>query len=186
VIDTFTRANGAVGSNWEGLTSSSFYKIASNALDVQVGGSLVWKPTSFGTTQQAFVTLSRLDLKSPSQGVLLKVQSGSSLPNAGAIAVVYDAVGKAVRVSSLRLGQNGVWTLYANQAATFASGDVLGAQAKADGTVQIYRNGALVTSVTLNAADKAFFNAKGGKIGIWTAAAPNAILDDFGGGTVTP
>jgi len=40
--------------------------------------------------------------------------------------------------------------------------------------------------VTLNAADHAFFNAKGGKIGLWTLDVPNAFLDDFGGGTVAP
>jgi hypothetical protein len=60
------------------------------------------------------------------------------------------------------------------------------ARAKADGTVQIYKNGMPIATVTLNAADQAFFNAKGGKIGIWTIAAPNAIFDDFGGGTVAP
>jgi hypothetical protein len=38
--------------------------------------------------------------------------------------------------------------------------------------------------VTLNAADQGFFNAKGGKIGIWTVIAPRALLDDFGGGTL--
>jgi hypothetical protein len=100
--------------------------------------------------------------------------------------VVYDAKAKAVRVSALRLGRNGAWTLYANQAATFANGDVLGARAKADGTVQIYKNGTLVATVTLNTADQQFFNTKGGKIGIWTAAAPNALFDDFGGGTAAP
>jgi hypothetical protein len=40
-------------------------------------------------------------------------------------------------------------------------------------------------SATLNAAAQDFFNAKGGKIGIWTAA-PNAFFDDFGGGTAAP
>ena len=133
----------------------------------------------------SFVTLSTIDSKSQSQGLLLKVQSGS-IPNAGAISVTYDAKAKAVRVSTLRLGQNGAWTLYPSQTATFANGDVLGARAKADGTVQIYKNGTLVTTITLNGADQAFFNSKGGKIGIWTAAAPNAILDDFGGGTAAP
>ena len=89
-----------------------------------------------------------------------------------------------VRVSALRLGRNGAWTLYPNQAVTFATGDVLGARAKADGTVEIYKNGTLLATVTLNTADQAFFNVKGGRIGIWTAAAPKALLDDFGGGTV--
>ena len=186
VLDTFNRANGKVGSNWEGLTSTDFYKIASNKLDVQLGGPLVWRPSSFGTTQEAFVTLRTIDTRSLSQGVLLKVQTGSSLPNAGAISVVYDAVAKAVRISALRLERNGAWTLYANQGATFANGDVLGACAKADGTITIYKNGVQIASATLNTADQAFFNAKGGKIGIWTVAASSAVMDDFGGGNVGP
>ncbi|MBC8078340.1 MAG: Ig-like domain repeat protein, partial [Chloroflexales bacterium] len=184
VLDSFNRANGGVGASWEGLNGSAFYKIAGNKLDVQVGGALVWKPTAFGASQEAFVTLSTIDKRSPSQGVLLKVQSGGS-PNGGAIAVVYDAVAKAVRVSTLRLN-NPTWTIYANQAATFANGEQLGARALASGEVRIYKNGALIASVTLNAADKALFNGKGGKIGIWTIAAPSAVMDGFGGGAVTP
>jgi hypothetical protein len=185
VLDTFNRANGGVGSKWDGLTATSFYKISSNQLDVQLGGPLVWKPTSFGSSQEAFVTLSTIDTRSPSQGLLLKVQSGS-IPDAGAISVVYDAVAKVVRVSALRLGRNGAWTLYPATAATFRNGDVLGARALANGEVKVYKNGALLASVTLNAADQAFFNAKGGKIGIWTAAASKAVLEDFGGGTAAP
>jgi hypothetical protein len=185
VLDSFDRANGAVGASWGGLTGTSFYKVAGNRLDVQIGGPLVWKPASFGATQEAFVTLSAVDPRSPSQGVLLKVQSSSG-PEKGAIAVVYDAAARAVRVSTLRLGANGAWTLYASQPATFASGDVLGARALASGDVQIYKNGTLVATVRLNAADGAFFNAKGGQIGIWVVAAPNAFLDNFGGGTAAP
>ena len=44
----------------------------------------------------------------------------------------------------------------------------------------------MLATVTLNAADKSFFNSKGGKVGLWTVAAPNAFFDDFGGGSVTP
>ena len=98
--------------------------------------------------------------------------------------MVYDALAKAVCVSTLRLGTNGAWTLYAGKAATFATGDVLKARALATGDVQLFKNGTLITTVTLNSADKSFFNAKGGKIGIWTALAPKTVLDDFGGGTV--
>jgi hypothetical protein len=185
VLDSFNRANGKVGGSWEGLTDSSFYKLASNKLDVQLGGPLVWKPASFGASQEAFVTLSTIDSKSLSMGLLLKVQTGS-IPNGGGISVVYDAKAKVVRVSALRLERNGAWTLYPNQAATFANGDVLGTRAKANGAVEIYKNGTLIASVTLNAADQAFFNAKGGKIGIWTVAASNAILDDFGGRSFAP
>jgi beta-glucosidase len=182
ILDTFNRANGGVGGSWDGLTGTTFYKIASNRLDVQAGGPLVWKPTAFGASQEAYVTLSTIDSKSLSQGLLLKIQTGS-IPSAGAIAVEYDALAKAVRDSTLRVG-DATWTLYANRAATFANGDRLGAQALANGDVKIYKNGTLVATVTLNAADKAFFNAKGGKIGVWTAGASNALFDDFGGGSL--
>ncbi|MEZ4713427.1 MAG: glycine-rich protein [Caldilineaceae bacterium] len=181
--DDFNRANGGLGSNWAGLTGQSFYKIAGNGVDVQLGGPVVWKPTTFGVNQAAFVTLNTLDANSPSQGVLLKVQSGS-IPNAGAIAVVYDSVAKAVRVSTLRLNTP-TWTTYGNTAATVANGDTLLGCVQADGTVRVYQNNSLLTTVTLNSADQSFFNAKGGKIGLWTVAALNATFDDFGGGALT-
>jgi hypothetical protein len=73
ILDSFNRANGGVGGSWDGLTGTTFYKVASNKLDVQTGGPLVWKPTLFGTSQEAYVTLSVIDTKSASQGVLLKV-----------------------------------------------------------------------------------------------------------------
>lgn len=45
----------------------------------------------------------------------------------------------------------------------------------------VVRNGALIATVTLNEADKAFFDAEGVQIGICTTAAPKAVLDDFCG-----
>lgn len=182
LLDNFNRANGGLGSKWAGLTDQAFYRIANNRVDVQGGGALVWKPTSFGTSQAAFVTLSTLDAYSPSQGLLLKVQTGS-MPNAGAIAVIYDSLAHAVRVSTLRLNTP-TWTAYANTLANFANGDKLGGCVLANGAVRIYKNNTLLASVTLNPADQSFFNAKGGQIGLWTIAAPNTFLDDFGGGNV--
>ena len=185
VMDTFDRADGRAGSNWSGSTGKTFYTVAVNKLDVQAGGALLWKATSFGASQEAFVTLSTIDAESPSQGLLLKVQGSNNLSNKGAISVVYDAVVGVVRVSTVRKGQHGVWTPYSGTAATFANGDVLGARALANGSVQVYRNGTLLATVTLSVEDQTFFNATGGEIGIWTALAPNAVLDDFGGGTIT-
>jgi CSLREA domain-containing protein len=183
ILDNFNRANGGVGSNWGGLTSTSFYQIASNQLDVQAGGPIYWR-SAFGTSQGAFITLTTIDPNSHEQGLLLKVQT-SSVPNAGAIVVVYDAVAKAVRVETLRVNTLS-WTQYANQAVTFSNGDRLGARALANGTIQIYKNDLLVATVTLNSADQTFFNSKGGSIGLWNVNASNAFVDDFGGGTVSP
>lgn len=63
-------------------------------------------------------------------------------------------------------------------------GDKL-ACANANGEVRVYQNDTLVKTATLNAADQAFFNSKGGKIGLWSVLAPSAFFDDFGGGTVS-
>ena len=187
ILDNFNRSNGSVGGNWAISTRTSQYKIASHRLDVQYGGALVWKPTSFGTSQEAFITISTIDGRSPTEGLLLKAQSGIRT-DAGVIVVVYDARVHAVRVSTL-LGTKRffrpTWTNYGNTPATFANGDQLGARTLADGTVEVYQNGTLIATVTLNTNDQAFFNSKGGRIGIWTLAAGNAIFDDFGGGDVT-
>jgi len=75
---------------------------------------------------------------------------------------------------------------YGNTAITFNNGDKLGACAKANGEVRVYKNDALVKTVTLTAADQGFFNAKGGKVGVWSMLAPQAFLDDFGGATIAP
>ncbi len=182
VLDNFNRANGGVGSNWAIANGTSFYKIASNKLDVQLGGALVWKPASFGTSQEAFVTISTVDRHSVSQGVMLKAQS-TSQTGAGVILVVYDAQAGAVRVSTLR-SDRPIWTNYGNTLVTFANGDQLGGRALANGTVQVYRNGILTATVTLNTADQTFFNSRGGRIGLWTLVAPAAFFDDFGGGTI--
>jgi hypothetical protein len=184
LLDDFNRSNGSVGANWNGLTGQGFYRIAGNRLDVLLGGPLVWKPASYGTSQEAAITLSAIDSRSPSQGVLLKVQSTGG-PEGGAIAVVYDAVSRRVRVSTLRLNQS-TWTVYAGAAATFANGDRLAGRVRASGEVEIYKNGTLLTTVTLTAADKSFFDGKGGRIGVWSVAAPGALFDDFGGGTLAP
>ena len=183
ILDDFNRSNGKVGNNWALANSRLQYKIASNTLDVQLGGALIWKPNSFGTSQEAFITLTNIAQRSPTEGLLLKAQAGDRT-EAGVIIVVYDARANAVRVSTLRKDQP-AWTNYGDTPATFADGDQLGARALADGNVEVYQNGTLIATVTLNAEDQAFFDDQGGRIGIWTLAAPNAVLDDFGGGDAT-
>jgi hypothetical protein len=55
----------------------------------------------------------------------------------------------------------------------------------ANGVVRIYKDNVVIAKVTLNATDQAFFNSRGGKIGLWTLLADEAFFGDFGGGTVT-
>ncbi len=182
VLDTFNRANGHLGSKWAGAAVDLFYKIKNQKAEVGLGGPAYWNTASFGVAQTAFVTLSTVDRTSRSQGVLLKVQTGS-VPNAGAIAVVYDGPERAVRVSTIRLGAL-AWKPYTQTPVTFVNGDKLTASVTASGVVKVYKNCALIATVTLTGADASFFNPRGGKIGIWTLDASKAVLDDFGGGTI--
>lgn len=182
ILDDFNRPNGVLGSNWNGFTGS--YRIVGNQVDVRRNGPIYWKD-AFGVDQEAFVTLSTVDLAGGEQDLLLKVQ-GQYGPNwgEGVIEALYDAGSNTVTVWTFRLDTL-QWYSYAPIAVTFADGDQFGARALSTGEVVIYKNGIEVGYVTLNAADQAFFNSKGGYIGLWFIDARDAFLDDFGGGDVT-
>ncbi|MBC8075723.1 MAG: Ig-like domain repeat protein, partial [Chloroflexales bacterium] len=183
VLDAFNRSNGAIGSPWVGLASTLFYRIAGQRVDVVNGGPIIWfRGTMPGASQGAFVTLATVDPRGPAQGLLLKVQDRTSPDRAkGAIGVRYDAARGTVVVEALRINPS-AFTSYAPLAVSFASGDQLGAWVNASGEVWIYKNGLAVGKITLNAADKAFFNGKGGWPGLLYLGAGGAFFDDFGGG----
>jgi hypothetical protein len=64
-------------------------------------------------------------------------------------------------------------------AVALTSGDRFGARAAADGTLTVYRNATALGTVSLSGWP---FATSGGAIGLWVENAPNARLDDFGGG----
>lgn len=189
ILDNFNRANGALGANWSGSSSKENYRIVSNQVDVREGGPVYWKPNSFGTNQEAFVKVTTVDSQAKEQNLLLKVQGKRGNWQKGAIQVAYDAKANggagAVRIRTFRPGTSN-WLAYPDIPVTFQNGDQFGARALASGDVQIVKNGTLVGTVSLNAADQAFFNSKGGRIGLWFVKAGNAFFDDFGGGSVSP
>jgi hypothetical protein len=107
---------------------------------------------------------------------LLKVQGDKW--HKGGIVVFYNGRRQQVRIEIFvpHLG----WTTLAIFDAVLHDGDKLGARALANGKVQAYVNGAL-----LGEADAgSFFADKGGRIGLWFIDADDALLDDFGGGTL--
>ena len=177
VLDNFDRANGLLGGNWTGATYG--YTIASNRMDVGTGDVVFWN-AQYGADQEVFVTLSTIDPASTQQALILKAQSTTSL-TAGLIAVVYDAVNHQVLVYTYSNAQ-GFVQRGANIPVTFANGDQFGARASQSGIVDVYRNGVLLASRTATAWT---YTANGGYPGIWFVGAGNALLDDFGGGSVT-
>ncbi len=184
VRDMFDRANGNIGSNWSGRSGVNGYRIINGQLHVIGGGPLYWRGNpSFESAQEVFVTLANVDPQGGEQDLLLKVQGSTANWRQGAIEAVYDARAGAVHVETYRPGQRH-WTVYPATTATFQNGDRFGAQALTDGTIHLFKNCTPLGTTTLNAADQAFFNSKGGAIGLWFINAPNAVLDDFGGGAL--
>lgn len=177
VLDDFNRANGSIGPNWSGATSG--YSIVSNYLDVGSGDNSIFWGTQFGPDQEAFVTLTTIDPSGSEQDLLLKAQSKTTWVN-GVIEVWYDSINMGVQVWTYSSAQGWVQR-GANIPVVMLNGDQFGARAKANGIVEVYRNGTLLGSRDVTGWTYA---ANGGYIGLWYINAGNASLDDFGGGTV--
>ena len=184
VVDNFNRADGAVGANWSGASAGASYRIVDGQVDVGNGGPIYWTPATFGVDQEAYVTLTKIDSASVEHALLLKVQGEPADFTRGEIEVFYEPAARAVRVATMLPGASN-WTIYPRVPVTFQDGDQLGGRVSANGTVQMYRNGILLATVTLKTRDQNFFNQRGGRIGLWFDNASKAVFDSFGGGTVT-
>lgn len=181
LLDDFDRADGAIGSNWSGNTFG--YNIASNRLSVDYSGSnsdIYWSNEPFGADQEAYVTFTQIDPNAGEQDLLLKAQSNSTWGD-GVLEVLYDPSGQRVQVWTYDWPAG--WVQHgADIPVTFVDGDQFSARALADGTVEVYRNGELLAARDI--ASWSYY-ADGGHIGLWFIGAEDAVLDDFGGGTIS-
>lgn len=179
VLDSFTRANGTIGTAWGGNRTG--YTIATNQLDVGAGGDIYWAGTRFAADQEAYLTISTSDAAAAEIDLLLKAQSSTSW-SSGVVEVWYDPVHSRVQVWSYSSAQG--WVQRGSDiAVSFANGDRFGARMSASGQVTVYRNSQVLATRDASAWTYA---TSTGYIGIWTDGASAAFLDDFGGGTVVP
>jgi uncharacterized repeat protein (TIGR01451 family) len=207
-LDDFNRPDGLLGSNWDGRVRG--YRIRDNQVVVRAGGPVYWQPESYGPDQEGCVTLTRINPRSRQHALLLKVQELNNWRK-GAILVSYNARSGNVDVKARDVSARR-WILVGSLAPSIpvVDGDQLRAQARADGTVEVFIN-----NVSIGAADAgSFYVDKGGQIGLWfrnplggddddgddeddqndkyiqedllyeKIAGRRAILDDFGGGTI--
>lgn len=189
VLDSFDRHNGKLEPNWSGDADHQSYKIKNDQVEVGDGGKVYWQAGAFGTSQEAFVTLTKIDPNGAKQGLLLKAQGAGPMATPhhihGGIGVTYNAKAGAVQVRAF-LPRAKNWKSYPDLAVKLQDGDQLGAQVHSNGNVDIFRNHLPIGTLALNAADQAFFNHNGGRIGLqFDGSADDAIFDDFGGGTIT-
>ena len=180
VLDNFNRADGSLGSNWLGGTQS--YSLTNQQLHFlpDRGDSfLFWSPAAFGANQEVFVTFTTVDQTATEQDLLLKAQSSTTYQD-GVVEVLYDAPNRRAMVVTYEETQG--WVQHgADISVTLVNGDRFSAQATADGLVGVYQNDTLLATRDVTTWP---YYANAGYIGLWLLAAPNAVLDDFGGGTL--
>jgi len=180
VVDDFNRPDGAIGGAWTGDLAG--LTVSTSELKCAATGYLgtVWNGAVFGATQEAYVKITALTTSATRQGVLLKVQ-GTTVTT-GAIEVRYDASGKQKKVIVATYTPGTGWVNRGSAiSVTLSRGDVLGARALATGSVEVYRNGAKIGTVSVSAWAYA---TAGGRIGLTSEKASSTRYDNFGGGTV--
>ena len=179
ILDTFSRANGAIGSDWTDMTST--FSIQAHRL-VQAGGEsyVQWQGATFGANQEVFVTLSTVSASTLEHNLMLKTQGATW--KTGHLEVSYVTSASQVNVYSYTPGSG--FTIQGTiPGVTFASGDRFGARAFADGRVEVFRNATLLGRVSI--AGWAY-SALGGHIGLSAVNAASSRFDNFGGGDFVP
>jgi hypothetical protein len=191
-LDDFNRANGGVGSNWQGNTATGFYAVNANTLKVNNSGYLYWK-TVFGANQEAIFTFNKLGPAVTDSDLLLKGDGGDPLAaNAHLMEIHYDNTTHKVTVETLAPGQG--WKVRATfSGISFGPGDTFWARTYADGSVLVYKNGAQIGSTNVTTGPTPWpsqYVTGGGRIGVWFIgpnffqAANDTRIDNFGGGTI--
>jgi hypothetical protein len=178
VLDDFNYTDGPIGSAWSGDTAS--FEVAGNTLTNVNGGygQLLWS-TSFGADQEIFTTLASIHPTAESISLILKEANRGDGWNW--LEICYQPALGIVQVWTVH--DWGTWIQHdADIPVTFQAGDQFGVRAQADGTVEIYRNGVLMDSVTVSNDWPS--RADGGRVGVWLLDAGDTTLDDVGGGTL--
>jgi hypothetical protein len=188
VLDSFTRANGVLGSNWDGDTGNlTTFRVRTNTASVRATGIAWWRVgPEFGANQEAFFTLTKLSSAASQQGLLLKGKSLGSTTKSSYIKVVLTP-GNHVQIWTKRANHSAVLQL--TFSAVFVANDKLGVRTGSDGTVTVYKNGTVIGSRNVTSGTNAWpasLAGAGGRIGVTftgTTSGNDAHLDDFGGGT---
>jgi 5'-nucleotidase len=179
LLDDFNRPNGTLAGNWSGFRTG--YRIVDNQLKVNNNGTntaIFWK-TALGAEQEAYFTFVDVKDTATEQNLLLKSQSNRTWGD-GVIEVLYDAPHHVVEVWTWQWP--GGWVKYGDSMpATFVDGDQFSARAYANGFVEVYQNDTLLGVRDITAWPH---YDKGGYVGMWFIGGRNAIVDDFGGGTI--
>lgn len=184
-LDDFTRANATnLGANWS--QASTFGVAAIGILNNQattalVAGNAFWNvpTTGFGVRQGAAMTVANAPVAG--QALMLKAVTGTGNANNPQIYLRVRLTASSVIVERTTGGNAGPFSALGTFSASFAVGDALTAVADVDGSVEVWRTSAGVSSYLGRSGTSASTGT--GRIGIRLPAG-GARLDNVLGGTL--
>lgn len=181
VLDTFDRANGAIGSNWAAAFGDSAAAINANTAKGAAGGwyGMYWTPGTFGPDVECYYTLTAYDAGSSQQAMVLArltTPTGSYTAYSARIAANQCQLAKIVggTYTALATGPSGL---------TIAAGDKIGISCIGDQISLWYAPGGVWPSTpTLTVTDASISGS--GYLGVdWNQSGANTNgMENFGGG----
>jgi hypothetical protein len=178
VLDDFNREGPTLGITWVGAVDA--YAIANQALTctTEYCPAVLWED-SFGPTQEVFARLVAFTDTTPEINLVLKAQGDI---DCDLIELLYDHPETQVLIEAC--WGNGSWYGFGAIDVTLELGDQLGGRVRADGFIDVFRNGTLIGSVDAN--DFPYID-QAGRIGVngWnpdSTSLTQNVWDDFGGG----
>ncbi len=178
VLDDFNRANGPLGPNWvDPVNGLEELSVLANQMSHACCGaaSPTWAAAPYGPDQEAYIRFKALAPEAEGYTLTLKMQG----PDVGNfhVEVHYDDGPNQVTVISY----DGTYVTHgAPIPVTYGPNDQFGARAYRNGTIAVYKNGAVMG--TRSVASWAYYQ-QGGYIGMALNGYAKE-LDDWGGGTL--
>ncbi len=179
VLDDFNRADGSpIDATHPWVRSGAQAVIDAGALGLSGAGDVVWDAV-FAPTQEVFA---RVPVASWPKQFLLHMKCQGTSPASAHVSVYYDVSAPTSQLVVESFDPASGYVTHGAVPVTLAAGDVVGARARADGVMELYRNGVQTGSVSF--ASWAFA-AQAGRVGMgwWGANLATFRADDFGGGT---
>ncbi len=174
ITDSFNRSNGAVGGSWSSWTSTT-YSISNNQMVVGSGDQYyVWQQP-VGPAVEASVKITSINAAAQEIDLVLKSMTNNWYN--GAVIISYNS--GQLQVWSAVTGN---WTQHNGLNMQLVAGDVLGGRLRSNGSVEIYRNGALIATTSVGSWPH--LNSTG-YAGVWVVNGSGTAFDDFRVGTLT-
>ncbi|HWE10859.1 MAG TPA: Ig-like domain repeat protein [Solirubrobacteraceae bacterium] len=148
ILDTFSQSAGPLSSNWQspGLQDAGTVSVAASGQTISSGGaaSAIWKATSFGANQEAYLTVPVL----PAAGHYFQVAGRVSSLTGSTVSMYFLQVTPSKNLWDLRKKLNGASsTSMGTFTAPFAAGDSAGLQLNGSTITAWHESGGSWTSV---------------------------------------